>query len=252
MRATADVFAGHGDRDRFDLDVERLREPAGGEAVVDAGGNAEFEETGRCLDRRQRIDGREIRRVDVVTIVRVIRSCTPAAGCSPPGIVMSHVEPSVSPQRGRRRDASNSARPAPNIAKEIGTIRDDEDEPVRQNETAERSATIRSDDEFEHAPSSAYVGRAIHTSRSPAAPAPRPGALSFFTPFHSRSSAGRSTDTNSGEVHATATQQPDSDAFRQVRPVRADRARGPHLAERHHRRCADAGARSTSATATRR
>jgi hypothetical protein len=46
----ADVASFEGDGDGGDLDVERLGEPRGGEAFVDARRNAEFGEPGRGLD----------------------------------------------------------------------------------------------------------------------------------------------------------------------------------------------------------
>ena len=57
---TAHVATLHRDRDRLGLDRERLGETAGGEAVVDALGHAEIGEPGRRLDRRQRVDRREV------------------------------------------------------------------------------------------------------------------------------------------------------------------------------------------------
>ena len=58
----------HRHRDRLGLDVERLGEPARGEPVVDARGNAQLGESGRRLDRRQRVEAGEVRGVDVAGV----------------------------------------------------------------------------------------------------------------------------------------------------------------------------------------
>ena len=65
---TAHVAAGHRDRDRLGLDVERLGEPAGGEALVDARRHPEFGEAGRRLDGREHVEAREVRGVDVAGV----------------------------------------------------------------------------------------------------------------------------------------------------------------------------------------
>ena len=56
----AHVATLHRDRDGLGLDRERLGEPGGREAVVDAFRNAELGEPGRGLDRRQQVDGGEV------------------------------------------------------------------------------------------------------------------------------------------------------------------------------------------------
>ena len=81
----ADVAALHRDRDRFGLDRERLGEPGGGEAVVDAGRDAEVGEAGGRLDRRQRRDGGEGGgAVGAGHLVGGAARSPPAAGCAPP------------------------------------------------------------------------------------------------------------------------------------------------------------------------
>ena len=58
-RSATHVVAGEGDGDRRTLDLERLGEPGGGEAEVDALGHAEIGESGRRLDGRKGGDPRQ-------------------------------------------------------------------------------------------------------------------------------------------------------------------------------------------------
>ena len=234
---TAHVATLQRDRDRLGLDRERLGEPGGGETQCRSARHAEVGEAGRAP--RPPAGSRwwsgcrygSVRRRLLAGAVRGFGDARPA-GRSVAGWAAALWDRSWSaqdigqvalPQRTSLPVAALQSLAAASIAS-LGSL----------SMTRTRAAP-------------SYVGRAPHIRVRPP-PASGRGLLAFsgrFVTFAVDPNRTRSS-------HASRQRHPEEDAIREVPGLRADRAPGPHVAQRRDRRRRRCGARSICATATRR